>query len=161
MKLEEYQNKTHSTAIYPQDTALYYLSMGLLGELGELLTTDNSKESIICEAGGCWWYISELTTFLDYDLQSLWEESDPQMIEDIYTEDLLLICNTIKKIIRDDCNKLSIDKKLKIKNFILKSIVLVRRISSMYDTEAILQANIDKLADRQRRNVISGSGDNR
>ncbi|MGC8730279.1 MAG: nucleoside triphosphate pyrophosphohydrolase family protein [Candidatus Micrarchaeia archaeon] len=71
MNLSEYQEKAHSTAIYPSelDGAYFYPAIGLAGEVGELLNKikkiarDNAslnKEDVKLELGDILWYLSEL-----------------------------------------------------------------------------------------------------
>lgn len=108
---DEYQDKTHATAVYPSSTqmeALAYLGLGLTGEAGEIaekikkamrddggVLTDARRESLRGEIGDLAWYMSELCSTLGFSLAD------------------------------------------------------------------IAKGNIQKLADRQQRGVLSGSGDNR
>ena len=81
---EEYQKQTAKTAVFPADNALEYLSFGLIGEAGELANkfkkiyrddngklTDERLDAIKLEIGDILWYISELSTFLKFDLSQI------------------------------------------------------------------------------------------
>jgi NTP pyrophosphatase (non-canonical NTP hydrolase) len=109
MNFNEYQEKARKTAIYPQNNAVYYPSLGLAGETGEVceavkkqIRDNNAKfmnPSFLAdmrrELGDVLWYISNLASDLHLSL------------------------------------------------------------------EGIAKDNIEKLADRQKRNKLHGSGDNR
>ena len=67
-KLNDYQDLAATTAIYPKDKALEYLSLGLASEVGELTgklakwyRKDGiyPREDILDELGDCLWFISE------------------------------------------------------------------------------------------------------
>lgn len=103
MNLADYQQFTASTAIYPKDNALVYLSLGLTSEAGEVagkikkIIRDNVRndDDIVSEIGDVFWYLCQLCTALNV------EAAD------------------------------------------------------------VIKQNMDKLVDRQKRNVIKGNGDNR
>ncbi len=67
-KLDDYQDLAATTAVYPTQKALEYLSLGLAGEVGELTgklakwyRKDGiyPREDILDELGDCLWFISE------------------------------------------------------------------------------------------------------
>ena len=74
------------------------------------------------------------------------------------------IANKVKKIIRDGVNKEDYDDRLR---DIEKELGDVLWYCAMLATEVdsnlgkIMEANLDKLADRKARNALHGSGDNR
>lgn len=80
MKFDEYQKWTKTTAIYPVEHALSYLSLGLTGEAGEVAnkvkkvfrdsrvyTTNNEIDLIVDELGDILWYIAQLSNYLEVD----------------------------------------------------------------------------------------------
>lgn len=78
--LDGYQLKAMKTAIYPEKTALQYLSLGLSSEVGEFngklakwLRKDGEypKEDIIDELGDVLWFVSELARLHNTDLSVL------------------------------------------------------------------------------------------
>lgn len=103
MDFDYYQNKTQSTAIYPEDQALEYLALGLNGESGEVAEKikkhirDGKEidEDFAKELGDVLWYLARLIDELDADMS------------------------------------------------------------------AVARSNLEKLLDRQERNKLQGSGDNR
>ena len=67
-KLNDYQDLAATTAVYPTEKALEYLSLGLAAEVGELTgklakwyRKDGTypREDILDELGDCLWFISE------------------------------------------------------------------------------------------------------
>lgn len=81
MNFTEYQQETAKTAIYPSDSpiqALSYVTMGLVGEAGEIankvkkiirdndgVITEGHRDDIAAELGDVLWYVSQLATELD------------------------------------------------------------------------------------------------
>lgn len=90
MKLNEYQARTRSTAVYPGALkgnweALSYIGLGL-GEAGEVqgklkkvvrddggVMTTAKKKVIAAELGDLLWYVSRLADEMDYDLEDIAE----------------------------------------------------------------------------------------
>lgn len=76
-----YQEKTGETAIYPEDDALEYLSLGLNGEAGEVaekvkkhIRDDKDLgEELAMELGDVLWYLARLVDELGADLNDVAE----------------------------------------------------------------------------------------
>lgn len=86
MKLNEYQNATLATAVYPRDNAITYCALGLCGEAGEVaekikkvIRDENSdfspgkRQEIALELGDVLWYISQLADEIGYPLDEIAE----------------------------------------------------------------------------------------
>lgn len=81
MDLNEYQKQTHETAVFPKERALEYTTLGLVGEAGEIANkvkklirdedTKEKREAIAKELGDTLWYVSELATALEIDLNTV------------------------------------------------------------------------------------------
>ena len=82
----EYQRKAKETAIFPPSTALEYLTLGLVGEAGEIanktkkvirdrLPTESWKHDLPSEIGDVLWYCAMLADYLDYDLGKIMENN--------------------------------------------------------------------------------------
>jgi NTP pyrophosphatase (non-canonical NTP hydrolase) len=80
LSFREYQEKSAETAIYPEDTALAYLTLGLTGEAGEIANkikkvirdskgelSEDLKKDLVKECGDTLWYLSQLIRELDGD----------------------------------------------------------------------------------------------
>lgn len=84
MTINEYQEFTRTTAIYPADRAMEYLTCGLASEVGEYLgkwkkiIRDKSGKvdvmesyELAKEAGDILWYVSRLCDEQGWDLQDV------------------------------------------------------------------------------------------
>jgi NTP pyrophosphatase (non-canonical NTP hydrolase) len=77
LTFNQYQADAATTAIYPEATALEYLSLGLVAEAGEVAgkiakwyRKDNEfpKAEVLDELGDVLWFISEMARYLQTDL---------------------------------------------------------------------------------------------
>ena len=80
LNLDKYQRLAATTAIYPEDKALEYLTSGLTGEVGELMSKvakwyrkDNAypHTAILDELGDILWFVSELARVHNCELSVL------------------------------------------------------------------------------------------
>jgi NTP pyrophosphatase (non-canonical NTP hydrolase) len=87
MDMDEYQQRTAMTAIYPHQgtgraAAINYTILGLVGEAGEIpnkwkkyfrddVDLDDVKKTIGAELGDALWYLSQLCTELGITLEEL------------------------------------------------------------------------------------------
>src|SRR5579875_3189942 len=73
--LSEYQARSRATALYPRDVALYYPTLGLAGEAGEVaehakkllrddagVLTDERREAMAKELGVVLWYLAQIAS---------------------------------------------------------------------------------------------------
>ena len=80
----EYQQKARDTAIYPDDIGLFYTTLGLVGEAGEIaekvkkLMRDDDKEfdeefqeNLAHELGDVLWYLANLSHEIGYSLEDI------------------------------------------------------------------------------------------
>ena len=78
----EYQAKAKETAIFPEDKALEYLSLGLVGEAGEIankvtkVIRDNKpNDDLAGEIGDVLWYCAMLANELNVNLGKIMEDN--------------------------------------------------------------------------------------
>ena len=87
--LSDYQRRSRATAVYPEaGDNLTYPALGLCGEAGEAaekvkkalrddggVLTDERRAALAAELGDVLWYVAQLATEADLDLNTLAEEN--------------------------------------------------------------------------------------
>jgi NTP pyrophosphatase (non-canonical NTP hydrolase) len=86
MDLSEYQQLSRRTAQYPRDAWLTYPALGLAGEAGEVAehakkairddggrVGEQRREAMAKELGDVLWYLAQIATELDLDLDQIAE----------------------------------------------------------------------------------------
>ncbi len=92
MDLDEYQDRTEETAVYPEQEAVKYLALGLNDEAGEVagavkkyLRGDYDEEELherVCgEAGDVLWYWVRLLDELDLDASEVMEANADKVFD--------------------------------------------------------------------------------
>jgi NTP pyrophosphatase (non-canonical NTP hydrolase) len=90
----DYQKQTGLTAVYPPDRALEYLTLGLVGEAGEVANKlkkvirgdyqdpklgshipEDVRDKLVDELGDVLWYVAQLSIVLDIRLSSVMEQN--------------------------------------------------------------------------------------
>lgn len=182
LSLDEYQNDALRTAIYPEDRGLEYTTLGLLSEVAELIdkymqwaqdqNSEELKNEVLSELGDNYWYVAAIAHSMGERLSDVivWNEPD-QAIAYMSTDELLLllasyggdIAGFVKKAIRDNGGVLTSAQFDGVTDALTNVLAILDTIALFFDaTPAGVQAkNLDKLASRQSRKVIGGSGDNR
>lgn len=92
LTFKEYSEKARSTAMFPPDKGLEYLSLGLVGESGEVANkvkkvirdtggevTDEFKEFMKDEIGDVLWYADNLADFLGLSLEEIAEHNNKKL----------------------------------------------------------------------------------
>lgn len=88
MELSEYQERSRSTAHYPRTDSLTYPALGLAGEAGEFadhakkvirddggVVSEERREAMSKELGDVLWYVAQLATELDLELEEIAEQN--------------------------------------------------------------------------------------
>lgn len=79
MNLNEYQIWTRTTAIYPENKAIEYLSLGLVSEAGEVAGKTKKyirdlawdKDAVIAELGDVLWYLTRMCDEMMIDIEEV------------------------------------------------------------------------------------------
>lgn len=162
--MSEYQARTAYTAIYPgagTRNGITYVILGLVGELSELL--DNPHDT--SEAGDVLWYLAQAHICLDTDLPEPGDEilalsasRPPYLTPSIVAAGRL--AEHAKKAIRDDYGMVTDRRRAAMLN-VLGTLTEHFYIALGSEVAEIAAANLDKLASRKVRGVLSGEGDQR
>ena len=89
MRFSEYQTRSRETAVYPDaGNNIVYPALGLCGEAGETAEkvkkairddagtlTEERREAIAAELGDVLWYVAQLATEADLDLEQIAESN--------------------------------------------------------------------------------------
>ena len=177
---KNYCEATNETALYPSarsgsDIELAYITLGLIGELGEFgqivvhQLHGIPSDQLYPELGDCFWYIARISMFSKLKGGKEIVPTLRNCITSSYTDSMSKLANSSKKIIRDEC---PIDK------FVAHVQSAADDLATLYATEfdmafasqeefmasldkLVLQPNLAKLQSRLKRNAIKGDGDNR
>lgn len=179
-----YQQQALTTAIYPLKRELEYTVLGLCSEVGEIgeaydkwLQGNRAKADLAhlhSEIGDNFWYCAAIADALKYPLAIVALYLDPQPgpvgapgsadahIRAITTE-ASAMAGIVKKAIRDNDGFLSKPAEAKLAHHLYRTIWLLDLLCDRFGTSryAVMNKNLDKLADRKQRGVLQGSGDNR
>lgn len=185
MLLNEYQRNARSTAIYT--AKISYPTLGLAGETAELFDKivngpqcpdQLETDLILDEVGDVLWYVANLTTDLDTNLSYIWTGQvghDNASCDDVVSSQIVIgphehlvvrvgqVAEQVKKMLRDSSGVLSDERRDNICASLRSILVLLSLIATRYRASLarVAKRNVEKLADRQRRGVIKGNGDNR
>lgn len=199
-KIETWINEVMDTAIYPnKGKNIIYPALGL-GECGEIaksirllrgiLAPVNTKatgkklrtEELLSELGDLSWYIAAMyyelkpllskgKTFEDFIGFGVVETSDRAFLNAV--ESIGLIQNQVKKTIRDDGGKLTLERGVKIYNLLndlMNAFICLcnglqeefkQHIHVNLSFFSVIEYNLKKLSKRQEQGTIKGDGDNR
>ena len=186
MFLNEYQEGAISTAIYPIATCIYYPTLGLAGEYGELIEKMHKGDHglVLKEVGDLLWYISNLANDLECTLTEMlalvgctatrFEQLELFALDnrgslqvgnprDFMGIKIGSICEKVKKLYRDDDGILTTDRRTNILASLAWVLIGICVLVSTFDVrlEPVAAQNLRKLASRKQRNVIQGDGDER
>lgn len=89
MEFNEYQQQSHKTAVYPViGQGFVYPALGLAGESGEVvekikkifrdqqgIVGDEQRQAVAKELGDVLWYLAQLATELDLDLNQVAQDN--------------------------------------------------------------------------------------
>jgi NTP pyrophosphatase (non-canonical NTP hydrolase) len=178
-----YQQQALTTAIFPLDRSLEYTVLGLSSESGELGTAYlNEKlkpfgnittyvDEVLSEAGDLCWYGAAVADAIDLPFGQV-RAFDEGVIENTpglgrgFTILLIQryvsnIASIVKKAIRDNEGFVELSHRQAIATELKLMMWQLEKLVKHYDStlDAVMSKNLNKLADRKKRGVLSGSGD--
>lgn len=166
LTLNEYQKAAITTAVYDKKYHTVYPVLGLVEEVGELLSADlEDVDNFVSECGDVMWYSASLATDCGMKLQDCYDNATLSTLPDgqaLFTN-AATIAGRVKKIIRGDTPEDNSAKFAVIEGCIGD---IIRRLQSLavqfqIPLEEVCERNLDKLFDRKERGVLKGDGDNR
>ena len=189
LTIVEYAGVARSTAIYREDRKYEYPSLGVGGEVGELLAKIDQFEFVIetkielkdieKEVGDVLWYI--VNTALDAgikivdlipaccngtgsdttfaDIQKAVPDTRPLVLAGFSGK----VCELAKKYTRDDAMEMTDERRWNVQLALVELLLGLGGICNRYglSLENAASGNLEKLLSRQKRGVLQGSGDNR
>jgi len=165
--LDDYQKQAVTTAVYPKENQITYPALGLVDEIGELLSTDLADlDNLVAEMGDVMWYCAVLAYDLGIPLHVCHENPDLKNLPDgqaLFTN-AAIICGRVKKILRGDGNEEDRHIKVQVISACIGDIVIrIQSLAGQFDVPLVevCERNLDKLFDRKERGVLKGDGDNR
>ena len=173
--LNEYQQQAMSTAIFPVDRSLDYTVLGLCSEVGEMAEAwlDNNKGyyDVASEGGDCYWYSAAIADTLNVRLHEVvlaytGPDVTAKLIGNLI-HDLTAtsgnLAGLVKKAIRDDGGHFSPERRSKAIQLLGRTILLLDALAEHLGSSryALMNDNLNKLADRKARGTLKGSGDHR
>lgn len=134
--------------------------------------TAERTKNFLKELGDNYWYCAAIADALNCPLSTIWESYAPQTLPDLRSRGMLVltICGhssemagVVKKAIRDNDGFLADAGAEKIKKLLGFTIIRLNELTRLLGSspEAVTAKNLNKLADRAKRGVLQGSGDNR
>lgn len=181
LNFKEYEKLAITTKIYKDEVALMYVTLGLCGEVSEMVekggevrlfgSNPKSKEEFLKEVGDVLWYMAAIRQEFNLTSSIDFPEYDPTHLQLLELDKLLnsavilsgAIAEQMKKALRDNDGIIDSVREAKIQDKWETLFKVIDGIANFVSVPlpVIAQQNIDKLASRQKRNVIKGSGDNR
>lgn len=175
-----------STAIYPLKRELEYTVLGLCSEVGEVgeayaagkkgwgyRTAD--LKALKKEIGDTFWYCAAIADALELTLEEVALYGDKLGLPPIKVSgsrgltvleivaESSAMAGIVKKAIRDNDGYLSPEGRVKLVQSLYRTVWLLDGLCQHFSTNrhAVMVENLNKLADRKKRGVLQGSGDNR
>lgn len=183
MDYNDFQQQALTTAIYPVDREVDYTIVGLGSEIGELaevyaeakkgfygkLNGEDTKEAL-SECGDIFWYVAATADALKLNLDWVLKQTTTELhhvSKGLTLVDMVVahgkIQGILKKSIRDNSGFLNDEHE----SLIAAQLCHIWNHTAQFiyllgGTEnGVMNANLNKLADRKARGVLQGSGNNR
>lgn len=166
MKLKTYQQLAQRTAIYPEHNAAAYLATGFVAEAMEMglalerygvSAGEEQRDDVIAEAGDILWFYAQICTEQGVDM----EMTEVEMSADWVTVGCYMLLDPYAKSLRkgEQFFMEQIDRQSA--QLIASQAAAIANVVAGLTLEEVLEKNIQKLASRQERGVLEGSGDHR
>lgn len=169
MLLSEYTVLAKRTAIYPPEVAVAYTVEEVMGEISEAVAVKHDADELFVELGDILWEIAlanlELDLGIETDLSAPPETDGPLATTEVYMDQLVVsggyFLSRHAKRLRDGADAVSDDVVRAALTRTLEDLRAAAHGILGQTLDVVAEANIAKLADRDERNVLRGSGDRR
>jgi NTP pyrophosphatase (non-canonical NTP hydrolase) len=182
--VDNYQERAHTTAIYPEERGVEYTVLGLCSEIGEIAgkikkqIRDGSKwngeqledyrKAVLHEVGDVLWYVAELCTTMGIKFNTVVYAARsfevPPVTNVGLSLRLILTCSMLASVALAHAeNGTSDELKEAVTQMLIPVVAGVRRMCEMYnaDIEIVMTLNLGKLEARAQAGTLGGNGDNR
>ena len=139
----------------------FFVALGMCGESGEALEKVLLEDTpgLLLELGDTAWYICKMAAVLKLQLTPIHTDGKTLLVSVAnLSVQSSAVADLVKKGLRG--GELKVARVHEHLNMAIGLVAATARLAGV-DLPTILQMNRTKLEDRQRRNVIHGSGDNR
>lgn len=176
--LNDYQNWTATTAVYPEALTMPYLGLGLGDEAAELvekmqmMTLEGRSvgwgiANVLPEAGDVMWYLAQLLLHRGHSLGRVYEQAMALEVEyqaslTLVVTEVTIACGGLQGRLKKELRDGQVDE-ARILHYAARVLRALDSIARWYGSNLILvmHQNRSKLSDRLERNVIKGEGDAR
>jgi hypothetical protein len=173
MRFVDYAQQAASTAIYPEHLRVIYPTLGLAGEAGELVALlDRAADGgvvetdlVLGEIGDVAWYVAALASDLEVAAGLHLPEIGvglPARPAALPVE-VGIVAEQVKKAHRDHGGELPEERRVRVVAALQQVLLLLASAAETAGSTLpdVLDANLAKLASRQRRGALGGDGDRR
>lgn len=170
--LDEYQQFTERTAVYPMILAVPYLALGLGDEAGELLEKVarfgmRNVDDTLAEVGDVTWYLAQLLLRRGVPLSAAYERSltigyEVEAMLLSVAVDVAVTCSLIQGRVKKELRDGMVNEAVVLDYAarVLRSLDTLSRAMGS-NLPLVVERNRVKLLDRLERNVLKGEGDKR
>lgn len=172
-KWDKYQEACLSTAVYPRQVGLFYVVMGFVGEVGELIklirTGEFTLDQVKGELGDAAYYLAMAAYELKLPFSIIADKSSSsaglgtpaELLPSLFVtaSDLAQSC---KRVIRDDNFVVTVDRANEMIDQLAAALTLLRVISKGYGIlsfDDVMKYNSSKLAKRKEAGALHGAGE--
>lgn len=179
MNLQTYADTIANFARYPEDVAVRYARLGMIGEAGEIanqvkkiwrddagVLSADRQVKLRDELGDVLWYVVRLAHHLDVNVGTLMPMIGDPDVEDITGFPIIDIFSATERLLMTTMASLVLPADIKRHekvDYVQELLNAVGDVADYLETDIdeLAQLNVDKLTGRVERGTLGGSGDNR
>ena len=180
MRLSEFQSVIAPHAVFsPADLKFSFPALGLVGEVGEVcnkikkvyrdsgsVVTAEVKASLVSELGDCFFYLAMVATDMGWLVVDDWVFALPHPVPSLFTAALRLgasvgvVCEMAdRQHGGEDIEHVKLPTFAALERTVSLLATCIYHLGTDYAT--VLEGQVTKIHDRNRRGVVAGNGDHR